>query len=206
MRITGSVAHDLFTFSHQIIPDWNAKLERLYFGEFNGTVDTVYGLIKEPVALKLYSQKLDRKTKLIAPMGLIINTRYPWFGYSPDGVLKNNKGLFTLLEVKCPKLGRTTTVEKLPYSLKYLTRDPDGKWKLKKKHSHYSQIQLGLGLMGIKNAVLIIYSERANNTLDIRVDRDDEYIEELMTCLSNVFFKFVLPFLYNRNNDYKYQT
>jgi hypothetical protein len=43
----------------------------------------------------------------IRTLGLIICKKYPWMGYSPDGVVVDADGIPTkLIEIKCPLKGK----------------------------------------------------------------------------------------------------
>lgn len=55
------------------------------------------GLDYEPVARKDYEKKKDRN---VTQVGFITSEKYPWLGYSPDGLIlgKEVRGL----EIKCP--------------------------------------------------------------------------------------------------------
>lgn len=74
------------------------------------------------------------------------------FGFSPDAVLDN----CYLLEVKCPTAGKSFAGDALLSKLKYLVYDGN-KYVLKRTHTYYTQIQLGLMILNLKAAKLVIF-------------------------------------------------
>lgn len=41
--------------------------------------------------------------------GIIICSKFPWYGFSPDGIVVDQNGMpQKLLEIKCPVIGRYT--------------------------------------------------------------------------------------------------
>lgn len=188
-RITGSICREMFTFKENAKHTWAAKLERLYCkATFRGNDATYYGKLNEPIALEEY--EVLRQTK-VSRLGLVIAPEVPWLGYSPDGI-SSRGGKKVLIEVKCPVLGKDTSIvelverKKLPYIVK------DGQnYTLKSAHSYYSQVQLGMLLLCMDICDFVIFSPV--QSLVVEVKRDPEHMHNLVTKLQYVYFKKVLP-------------
>lgn len=159
------------------------------------------GLKNEPIALESFEKCLTANTRsveLYTTIGLLINVKCPWFGYSADRLLKNDSNSFALLEVKCLKIRKTLSLQSFADSIPFLRGDFNGNLTLKRFAKYYSQIQFGTSILGSKNVVLILYHEKTNSTLNVDVAFDETYSNDLMVALTNVYFTRVLPFLYSR--------
>lgn len=138
-------------------------------------------------------------------LGIFVHTKCPWFGFSPDGILvRNNRKI--LVEIKTPDVGQTcdclkpncrrncssaTFTEK---NISCLTRKGEN-LELKKKHSYYAQIQLGLYLLGLQTGILVLYSEFGNDFREFVVPYDSVFCKDFVPTLSELYFTKFLPFL-----------
>lgn len=91
-RITGSICYDLFTYCANKKPDWNKKIESIFFSTFKG--DTRYGHICEPEARQKYELGF---CKYITQLGSFIHPQIPWLAPSPDGLCSEDE---CLIEIK----------------------------------------------------------------------------------------------------------
>lgn len=78
--------------------------------------------MNESTAISIYRDGLceSENCKIVTHAGLLINVKYPWLAFSPDGFIKNANGKLILLEVKCNKKGRSLTPRRLVRKLPYL--------------------------------------------------------------------------------------
>lgn len=193
LRITGTSAYKLFTFFRGSLQNKNicSKLNSLLFSNFSGNSATFYGVENEPLAIKAF-EKLKNIT--VIKSGIIVNIHCPWLGFSPDGFFISDNEMY-LIEIKCPVMGKTMCGLELLKSLKYIVINSIGVPSLKKKHSYYGQIQLGLLLCNIKQCYLVIYEKMTNSVLLIEVILDLEFCKKLYSSLNLIYFRHVLPFL-----------
>ena len=70
--------------------------------------------------------------------------------------------------------------------------DMDGEnASLKKNHQYYGQVQLGMALLKVNSCDLVV-SGRGDIAV-VRVDRDDDYLSNLIGSLYCVYFNIMLP-------------
>ena len=157
-----------------------------------GNACTAYGLASEKDAFLKISETCPSK---ILRSGLIVHPNYPFLGFSPDGLIIENDNSIRLLEIKCPIEGKNKTATELVEHLNFLSLDEHSKYVLKKKHAFYGQIQLGLFLLGSEKCDFIIYSSYDSSFFKMIVVKDEKFLLKLLPCLSEVYFKYVLPVL-----------
>lgn len=79
-------------------------------------------------------------------------------------------------------------------NLTYLEETEAGDIRLKKKHTYYGQIQLGMGLLGLHEALLIVYSSHSKTFLNITVQFDKEFTQDLIETVTRKYFCNMLHF------------
>lgn len=147
---------------------------------------------------------VDGPNELIEDIGIVIHEKYPFFGYSPDGVLIEGDE-FVLIEIKSLKLGTEKEGNAFLRSLKFL-REENGKFMMRPRCVYYGQIQFGLAMMSLKKAYLVLYVEvktrgkKNESNMYIEVPIDKPFIDTMFSTLEETYFKFCLPFLY-KNKD-----
>ena len=124
-------------------------------------------------------------------MGLRLYEKAPMLGASVDGIIKCDcHDEQTIIEIKSPYSLRGESIlaegRKLPYFTDNL--------KLKTSHPHYTQIQFGMGVFNIKNALFIVWSEIDFVVNDIEFDK--EFFENLVCNLSMYYNQCYLPRLF----------
>ncbi|KAK5648203.1 hypothetical protein RI129_003095 [Pyrocoelia pectoralis] len=149
-RITGSRIYDIFTYKGM---DWVSKSDR-YFNPKSFTNKFVeHGLEHEPTAKQCLKE--DLKCNLIEVGLAVVSHSNPWLGYSPDGIVVQS-GDNVLLEVKCPFLGASKSIDEVLPTLSYLVKQ--GKqYFLRKKHKYYGQIQLGMSMLNLELCYFMIF-------------------------------------------------
>ena len=97
---------------------------------------------------------------------MVIPDKFPWTAVSPDGLIKHDDGGMTLLEIKCIFSFKDSKIGDLPFL------DKDG--KLKKSHTYYTQIQLGMHLCNCEDAILFLYTLKDQKVINVK--RDTQFV------------------------------
>ena len=135
--------------------------------EINPTNDIEYGIAEEANARLAYCEASGNE---ISETGMWIDTRYPFLGASPDGLILNNTGEpVGVLEIKCLKLLKDISVSDL------IEQIEEGKimkavWSrqcfevknrellLKENHAYFYQIQLQMLVTGLSFCDSVLHS------------------------------------------------
>ena len=173
--ITASMAYTFFTYCSNKKPNWD--IDFFISTNFERTRSMQYG----------------------------INTEAKAIATSPDGIAFMDNDEAVLLEVKCPVFGENHTKDELKYKLlnersSYLKED-SGCLTLKRKHKYYGQMQLSMYILNIQNGLLIIYANvppRGDNGefgdfLEVKVPKDDLFINEMISVMHESYYSNVLP-------------
>lgn len=79
-RITGSRCYGLYTYNGS---DWNLKSCKYFWPKSFSSVYIKHGLAYENEARNIYSSRLGYT---VVQTGLVVLPKYPFLGYSPDGL------------------------------------------------------------------------------------------------------------------------
>ena len=123
----------------------------------------------------------------------MVHPDIPWLGFSPDGFVQFD--YVVLIEIKCPYLGKSSTVADVLPLLPFLVVDGTS-FSLKKKHQYYGQVQLGMFLSNTKECHFVIFCSFDKSFQVIHVSYDRNSIENMVLSLSEVYFKQLLPRIY----------
>ena len=136
MRITGSTFKEYANNPIKMAASqWSKK------PDLSMLVAIKWGKDNEDTARKAYEKKTG---STVTCCGLFISKRMPLFAASPDGMVLN-EGEGTMIEIKCPHSLRQSDLQS-PVSCAFLDKD----LSLRKSHSYYFQIQLGMYCTGLK--------------------------------------------------------
>lgn len=191
-RITGSVCYELYTYTRNKNPDWNGKVQKVFFSNFSGNADTKHGVQNEGEAKRKYEE--DYGTS-VTEIGLVIREEIPWLGYSPDGIVND-----VLIEVKCPVAGKKMTAAEVVLQMKCFKTDENNVLEFKTNHKFYAQIQLGMFLLNLKKCHFIVYATFDKSSMDFEIDYDETYILGLIASLKNAYFSYMLPVISEKYN------
>lgn len=101
--------------------DWQKKLSSILHPLEKRLPSLQYGKDIETKAFDCYKQNNPGKT--VFKMGLIIPLSVPYLGFSPDGIVSEDR---KLIEIKCPVAGNYKPIRDVIESLKYIeNREPD---------------------------------------------------------------------------------
>ena len=97
--------------------------------------------------------------------GLHINSKWPYLGASPDGLLDDGE---SIVEVKCPYSSREQPITTV--TVPFLEKGEDGELKLKENHIYYAQIQGQLLVTERIFCKFIVYTLKQLICIDIGAD------------------------------------
>ena len=163
----------------------------------------VYVRDMEAVAKKSYADLVTKyhENLMVYSTGFHINVKYPYLGASLDSIIVcdcHGKGL---LERKCP--------HKYHNGLKGWQDDKgfplDESGQIKKDHMYYAQVQVQLPITDMNFCNFFIWTPLVDtsvaNTLLVHVQRDADFISEMINKLNDYFFTILLPEIVTRRND-----
>lgn len=167
--------------------------------------------------------------EIITETGLLINVNAPYLGFSADGFHLINSEVY-LLEVKSPTVlkqpkksfqKQNCVKEKDPIVDHLINSEiidenllvkkvmflkiSNGKLRLKRAHSFYGQMQLGMSLSGIHTGKLIITRGKKYITV-IDVPFDHNFCVTYLETLREVYFDRILPFLVEHKTALKLRS
>lgn len=159
----------------------DALLREKLWGEFKGNAATRYGTWNEPVAEYMHLEwlrKKDKKVKLQFP-GLMVNQKFFWLSYSPDGIVEQDCGTFRLAEYKCP------------YKKSLYRPKCSGEPSI--PIYYRSQIQYGMKILDLQSCDFLVWTP--NLTRVENYARDDKYCTWMMKKVNDFYFQRYLPAL-----------
>lgn len=102
-RITGSRVYEIYTYKGQ---DWSKKAFNYFYPKSFTNRYVAHGLEQEEVARRVFGKSTGLN---VVECGLVVSDFNPWLGYSPDGIITDEKGNpKALLEIKCPFSGNNS--------------------------------------------------------------------------------------------------
>ena len=161
------------------------KVSRSILIGFRGNTSTRYGVDNEVIARRDMESILKEK---IRPCGLYIHPTDNYLGASPDGIIGEN----TLLEIKCPYAARFVTPEEAINQKKVdFATIVNNKFKLKRNHSYFYQVQGQLYVSNKKSCFFVFWTPKG--VLYEEISRDETFYKEKMhQKLKDFFFNFYL--------------
>nr|CAI5867575.1 unnamed protein product [Callosobruchus analis] len=86
------------------------------------------------------------------------------------------------------------------HSCSYLQISTETGVTLKKKHSYYWQVQLGMAILNLKSCDLVLYSSKAKNFLTICVPFDEEFVRDMLSNVSKKYFNNMIHFIFENKS------
>ena len=117
--------------------------------------------------------------KLVNQCGIFVSSTAPYVGCSPDGLV----GSDGIVEVKCPYTARNKKIT--PQTVPYLSNNEDGKLTLDSGHDYYYQVMGTLLCTGRQWCDFVVWT--FEDSVTIRISRDDQFIENMLRKLSSFF-------------------
>lgn len=152
-----------------------------------------HGKLYESKARNAYTEYLKHSLKHdinVRETGLVIQPNLYWLASSPDGLVSDNSDprKLGLVEIKCPKSKQFCTPEQILKDDKFYMHYVEGQPMLKLSHSngYYTQIQMAMGICGLKFCDFIVYTFKG--MIISRTVFDEKYFKNLLHKL-NLFYK-----------------
>lgn len=187
-RITGSRCYALFTYSKNKNPNWEEKSTKYFHPKAFSSQSTSHGILYEANARLKYESV---RSVSVNQCGLVISENNPWLAYSPDGIIFEDNRPSRLLEIKCPIAGKKSTVSEILAGTKFLT-ESEGKFTLRKKHSYYGQVQMGMAVLNLRQTDFVIYAPFDDSIEIISIPFDEYFVKDLLYTLKTVYFNCML--------------
>ena len=154
-----------------------------------------WGRSHEPAAPRTYAN--SRRDTKVHTCGLLVNTKFPHLGASPDALLENSNDGQGILEIKCPASDRWKNIHPGACAMDsdfYCSVDDCGMVKLKRSNQYYFQVQGQLAISGRKWCDFMVWTLKGWTVERIYVD--NECWNNMLPRLKVFYVKFVLPELF----------
>ena len=165
----------------------------------------VHGQVTEEKARAAYSEYKEQAgcPVTVKTCGLFIDSKNPWCGASPDGVVHDPQSNDPdgLAEFKSPFVEKFCTVEELIQTRKQFCLKNEGdKIIMNKKHIYYSQVQGQMAMSKRKWTDFVVFVDCNNQTdiVVIRVFFDEEFWNSLKSKLYSFYWQFVVAEIFSK--------
>ncbi|KAJ8976847.1 hypothetical protein NQ317_012971 [Molorchus minor] len=149
--------------------------------------DTQHGLKYEKEAIKAFKER--NYSHIITP-SLVIAKSLPWLAFSPDGVIFEGGVPTSLLEIKCPYIGKEQGPEVFIKYCDYL-EIVNYKPQLKVHHQYYGQVQFGMALLNLKKNLFHCLFPFFKKLFR---DFADDFAQDLIKTVSKKYFYNMLHY------------
>ena len=155
-----------------------------------------WGRRKEPVARLMYLKLLRRNhfSMKVQEKGFLLCQENPVLGCSVDGLVSCNcrpLHAVKLIEIKCPYASRNMLPKDVAVEKKLSYNQQSGKWEVTPNCPYYDQIQGQLGLFGLTECDLVIYTTKGIHISTASFD--NAYFLKMLEKLLLFHQKYVLP-------------
>ena len=146
------------------------------------TLDMLYGIQEEPAARAAYTKWSGLE---VTTTGLWVNSKHPYLGASPDGLVAPGNGI---IEIKCLKVLRSRTVDELIAECAANSSDilknqcfsiRFGKLCLKRSHPYYFQVQMLLLVTEVDFCDFVLHSPKGPPAIE-RILPDVEFQKDIV--------------------------
>ena len=128
--------------------------------------------------------------------GILISTKYPFLGATPDGVVSCDCCGSGLLEVKCPYKYRDINPSDIADVNFYLQAQPDGTRVLNQTHEYYYQVQGQMAIWNKEYCDFVCWTSKGH--VVTRIQYDKEFFEGFVGKCKHFFDTYILPELMTR--------
>ena len=157
--------------------------------------NVTYGKKNESVPIAEYEKTFHVK---VIQVGLVVLQCQPWLSATPDGFVLENGAITKILEIKCP-----ISCEKEPifdktankFNVPYLKKINDVD-QLNPTHKYYTQCQIQMYVTGLSSCDFYVWSPRGS--FSIIVERNEQFLENIILILESFYFKYFLKKLYQK--------
>ena len=201
-RITSSNAHKIFIRKRDF-----EKLIPQVINKKNSTTGYLkemlnHGIFNESIAKDKYvcvmNFRLNRNVQ-VRETGIVIQPSLPWLGASPDGIVIDNSHSpeIGLIDIKCPYTKRNSSPFDMIRDHTFYIGIEDEQVFLKKEHSagYYTQIQLAMGLAGLRWCHFIVYVYRG--MIIVKVEFDEQHFMKVVKSVETFYRDHFLKHIVN---------
>lgn len=155
-----------------------------------GSLD--HGRAFEAEALQKYTSA--RPDVQVKTTGVWSNSRFPWLGGSPDGLVFDRAAEREgVLEIKCPSRSKGQGwAEVAQQKGFYMEKGKDGQYRLDRKHEYYYQVQGCMNLLGLGFCDFAVYTGK--EVYVERIEKDEAFFAEAVRKLREFYFRYFLPY------------
>ena len=158
-----------------------------------------YGLENEDKAVEIYLKQSTDKVS-VRKCGLFVDKEHGQLAASPDRI-----GLFNdeqvILEVKCLSASRSQTPWEAVIAKQKLShfafKCVNNAIALKEKHKYYYQIQMQMGISGVKQCIVIIFTNEKSPVGVVHVNFDLNFWTMMKEKLLDFHAAYIVPALVN---------
>lgn len=192
-RITASFVHDIKTLKDDTNPArCIKKVMKTDERDLSNLEHVSYGLKNEKKARNLYASIVckEHQNFVLEDCGLVIDTTFPVFAASPDGVrscLCHGDGL---IEVKCCSVHRNLFVHEIPDIDKDFCLAPKT-LKLKQSHRYFSQIQFQMYVCQKEFCDFVMFTDKG--IFYQTVYYDPSFVRQMIDKCLKFTFDHLLP-------------
>ena len=162
------------------------------------TEATRWGCDHEKAAIHQFEEQMkpfhDEMT--VQASGLMINTKYPHLGATPDAVVSCNCCGTFVLEVKCPHCSKDKKLCDIDNKSFCLEKIEDGRLRLKRNHAYFYQVQAQLGISEYDGSFFVVWTETELHVE--RISLDENVWKEICDRSLVLFKRAILPELVGR--------
>lgn len=154
-----------------------------------------WGRRKEPIARLMYTRLCRREhfSLKVQEKGFLVCQEHPTLGCSVDGIVlcKCKHHLPKILEIKCPYASRDMLPKDVAVEKNLNYNRQSGKWEVTNNCPYYSQIQGQMGLYGLSECDLVIYTKKGIHISTATFD--SEYFSDMLEKLLLFHEKYIIP-------------
>lgn len=194
LRVTASIAKSVVTASSDSVRA-NIVKEKLWKQPVKAA-SLEYGHANEAKARKYFEEKFPNIT--VAESGLWVNSEYPYFAASPDGLLYDRDlDSHGVLEIKCPMLLKATHPKDFLTALSkrqlstFCLKAHGDEVTLSTKHDYYYQVQMQMGILQRQWCYFVVWSPQGMTANKIQFNKD--FFEAMVPVLRDFHCHYLCP-------------
>lgn len=189
LRVTASDCYALFTgFNNQA--DMSKRIVS-YYQPKPQIKNFQIGRREEANAFLAYQRIFQNP---VSKLGFLVHPSCPWFGCSPDGYCIECN---IVIEIKILINEKNEDFKDALRKTAYLKYNNET-FQLKEKHKYYAQVQVNMLLLKSKTCHLVIYNYKTDEIEIVIVKFDEEFANNLLSVLCNVYFHHMLPYIFEK--------
>lgn len=155
-----------------------------------------WGRRKEPVARLMYKRVFKRNhfSLKVKEQGILLNEIYPCVGCSVDDIVSckcRPKHSDRIIEIKCPYSSRDKMPKEAAIERKIFYNEENCRWEITPNCPYYAQVQGQLGLCGIQECDLVIYTKQGIHVSTAVFD--SSFFSEMLKTVLLFHKKYVTP-------------